>query len=296
MKKLTLILLLAIAKIGFAQNTDRNNAQQDTTLVYNSPMYTKDPVRSKWRPVVKRVGEFYQVSFYDRKDILQEVISFEDRELTVRKGAYTKFVKGKLKEKGDYDKGHRHGEWITYTNDGEEQKKIETYTYGKLDGKFIEYWLGNKEEGSYVNGKKSGIWKFTYKEGKIAGEESYDEIGKKISGKYYDKNGVEVKYEDLFSPPTYRGGLKDFYRYLSSEIKYPSQSAKQGIQGTVILSFSVKKNGDVEDVNIERSPNNELAIEAMRVLEMSPDWMPGKMFGEVVNVRYNIPIKFSLSR
>lgn len=296
MKKLTLILLLAIAKISFAQNTDRNNSRQDTTLVYNSPMYTKDPVRSKWRPVIKREGDFYQVSFYDRKDVLQEIISFEDRELTVRKGPYTKFVKGKLKEKGNYDKGHKNGEWITYTTDGEEQQKIETYSYGKLDGKFTQYWYGNKEEGNFANGKKYGNWIYTYKEGKTAGEESYDETGKKIISKYYDKNGGELKYEDLFSPPTYKGGLKAFYEYLSTEIKYPSQSAKQGIQGTVILSFSVKKNGDVEDVNIERSPNNELATEAIRVLEMSPDWIPGKMFGEVVNVRYNIPIKFSLNR
>src|SRR5690606_28717754 len=103
---LTLILLLAIAKIGFAQ--------QDTTLVYNSPMYTKDPVRSKWRPVVKRAGEFYQVTFYDRKNVMQEVISFEDKDLTVRKGPYLSYQKSKLKEKGNYDKGHKHGEWTTY--------------------------------------------------------------------------------------------------------------------------------------------------------------------------------------
>ncbi len=279
---------MAIAKIGFAQ--------QDTTLVYNSPMYTKDPIRSKWHPVVKRVGEFYQVTFYDRKDIMQEVISFEDKDLTVRKGPYISYNKNNLREKGNYDKGHKNGEWITYTNDGLQEKKIENYSYGKLDGKFVEYWQGNKEEGSYINGKKTGSWKFTYKDGKTAGEEAYDEGGNKIEAKYYDKNGNKVKYEDLFTPPTYKGGIREFYKYLSSEIKYPAQSAKQGTQGTVLLSFSVKKNGDVEAVNIEKAPNNELALEAVRVLNMSPDWMPGKMFGEVVNVRYNIPIKFSLNR
>lgn len=292
MKKLTLIAFLAIANTGFAQI----NAQQDTTLIYNSPMYTKDPVRSKWRPVIKKSGEFYQVSFYDKKDILQEVISFEDKELTIRKGAYTSYQKSKLKEKGSYEKGHKEGEWITYTSDGETPKKIENFNYGKLNGNYVAYWNGNKEEGSYINGKKTGNWKFTYKDGKTAGEEVYDQAGKKAEGKYYDSNGNPIKYEDLFGPASYEGGLKEFYKYLASEIKYPTQSAKQKIQGTVKLSFIVKKNGTIEDVEIVAAPNNELATEAIRVLELSEGWLPGKMFGEVVNTKYNIPIKFSLNR
>lgn len=286
MKKLTLILFLAIAKIGFAQ--------QDTTLIYNSPMYTKDPVRSKWRPVVKHVGEFYQVSFYDRKDVLQEIINFEDKNLSIRKGTYLSYQKGKPKEKGSYDKGHKNGEWTTYNSDGEILKKTENFTHGKLDGKYVEYWNGNKEEGNYLIGKKTGNWKFTYKEGNTAGEEVYDEAGKKVEGKYYDKEGKAIKYEDLFSPPTYEGGLKGFYKYLSSEMRYPSQSAKQRIQGTVKLSFIVKKNGEIEDIKILEAPNNELATEAIRVIELATDWIPGKQFGEAVSVKYNIPIKFSL--
>lgn len=287
MKLLTLILFLAITKIGFAQ--------QDTTLIYNSPMYTKDPIRSKWRPVVKHVGQFYQVTFYDRKDVMQEVISFEDKDLTVRKGPFTSYSKGKLREKGDYDKGHKHGEWTTY-NSTEQISKLENYVHGKLDGKYVKYWNGNKEEGNYINDKKTGNWMFTYKDGKPAGTEMYDDTGKKIEGKYYDKEGNTTKYEDLFAPPSYEGGLKEFYKYLSAEIKYPAQSVKQRIEGTVKLSFTVKKNGDIENVEVLSAPNNELATEAIRVLEMAPDWTAGKMFGEVVETRYNVPIKFSLRK
>jgi len=288
MKKLTLILFLTIAKIGFAQ--------QDTILVYNSPMYTKDPIRSKWRPVVKHAGEFYQVTFYDRKDVAQEVISFEDKDLTIRKGPYTSYQKGILKEQGAYDKGHKNGEWITYNSDGKTHRKVETFSYGKLDGRYIQYWNGNKEEGNYINGTKTGTWKFTYKEGKPAGAETYDETGKKLEGKYYDKEGNLAKYEDLFAPPSYEGGLKEFYKYLASEVKYPAQSLKQRIVGTVNLSFVVKKNGSIENVEILSAPNNELANEAIRVLEMAPDWAPGKMFGEIMETRYSIPIKFSLKK
>lgn len=291
MKKLTLILLLAITKIGFAQNS-----QQDTTLIYSSPMYTKDPVRSKWRPVIKHIGEFYQVSFFDRKDVLQEIISFEDRELTVRKGAYSSYQKGKLKEKGAYDKGHKNGEWIIYLSNGEQIKKTETFAHGKLYGKSVEYWDTNQiqKEGNYENDRKIGEWKLYYSDAKLAGKETYDVYGKKSQAEYFSKDGQVVKYDDLFAPPTYRGGIQEFYRFLAHSIKYPKQAAKDRIQGTVKLRFTVKKNGEVEDVEVTESPNQELADEARRVLQMSSDWIPGKMFGEVVNVKYNVPIKFSI--
>ena len=71
MKIVALSILLAITSACFAQ--------QDTTLVYSSSMYVKDPVRSQWRPVVKRNGELFAVAFYDKKDVMQEVINFEDQ-------------------------------------------------------------------------------------------------------------------------------------------------------------------------------------------------------------------------
>lgn len=64
--------------------------------------------------------------------------------------------------------------------------------------------------------------------------------------------------------------------------------------GAVYVSFTIKKDGSVEDVKVERSPNDELSEEAIRVVKKSRKWIPGKMFGEPVNVKYNIPINFAL--
>jgi len=290
MKNLFLILFLAIAKIGFAQ--------QDTTLVYNSPMYTKDPVRSKWRPEVKRDGEFYQVTFYDKKGVLKEIINFEDKNLTVRKGPYSSYQGTGIRDTGSYDKGHKHGEWVNYgiVNGERRIRKIENYYYGKLDGKFTENWPNQQiqQEGTYENGRKIGEWKLYYSNAKLAGKETYDVYGKKGQAEYFHKDGQQAKYENLFAPPSYKGGIQEFYRYLSDVMKYPKQSAKEGIEGTVMVRFTVKKNGGVEDVEAVKTPNDELADEAIRVVQMSSDWIPGKNFGEAVNVKYNIPIKFSL--
>jgi len=293
MKKLTLILLLAIAKIGFAQN-----AQQDTTLVYNSPMYTKDPIRSKWRPVIKRVGEFYQVSFYDKKDVLKEVISFEDKDLTIRKGPYASYYGPSIGDTGFYDKGHKHGEWINYSivNGEKKIRRIENYYYGKLDGKFRQNWPDEQlqQEGAYENGRKIGEWKFVYKDGKPAGKELYDAYGKKGTFEYFFNDGKPAKYDDLFSKPDFNGGMQAFYRHLASEIKYPKEAARAGVAGTVYVTFTIKKDGSIEDVQAVKSPSSELADEAIRVVERSPKWIPGKDFGDPVNVKYNLPIKFSL--
>ncbi len=287
---ITVCLLLFFANMSFAQ--------QDTTLVYNSPMYTKDPVRSKWKPVVKRMGDLFQVSFYDRKNLLKEVISFEDKELTIRKGPYKLYRELVLREEGAYDKGYKNGEWRTYiTVDGQPiVKKVEQYYYAKLHGKYIENWPNKQvmEEGNYEAGRKIGEWNLFYRDGKPAGKELYDVYGKKTDGQYFLNDGSPTNYDILFTKPTYKGGMQEFYKYLASEIKYPKQAAKDRIKGTVYLSFTVKTDGRVEDVQVIKSPDYELSDEAVRVVEKSRDWTPGKMYGETVNVRYNIPIKFSL--
>jgi TonB family protein len=293
MKNLAFLFLLAFTKTAFCQN-----AKQDTTLVYNSPMYTKDPLRSKWTPTVKRVGDLYQVTFFDKKNTAQEVISFEDKDLQVRKGEYIRYNGDKPKEKGTYDKGYKHGGWLSYNIDGS-IKKSEHFYYGKLDGEFAEYWNSSnqiKEQGKYETGRKIGLWKLFYLDGKLAGEENYDVYGKKEKSSYFHKNGERAEYEDLFAPPSYQGGINEFYRFLGTKIQYPRASYSNRIEGTVKLSFTVKKDGSVEEIEVVSAPNAELGDEASRVLSMSRNWIPGKQFGEEVNVKYNIPIKFSLRR
>jgi TonB family protein len=275
-------------------------AQQDTTLVYNSPMYTKDPVRSKWKPVAKRVGEFFQVSFYDRKGVLKEVISFEDKNLTVRKGPYTFYTGTNIATKGNYDKGHKHGEWTIYGVVGTDVmvRRIENYFYGKLHDKYTENWPNQKikNQGLYENGRKIGEWKTFYKDGSLAGSEIYDVYGKKTGSEYFFKDGSPAKYEDLFAKPTYKGGMQAFYQYLSETIIYPKQAQKDKISGTVHVSFTIKTDGSVENVEAVKSPDFELSDEAIRIVRKSTDWIPGKDFGEAVNVKFTIPIKFSLPR
>src|SRR5690606_25735533 len=149
------------------------------------------------------------------------------------------------------------------------------FAHGKLNGKYTEYWDGKQiqQEGAYENGKKVDEWKLYYNDGKLAGEEEYN-YGKKVYSKYFDKERQTMEYQKLFTPPSYKGGIQAFYHYLSQEINYPKIAAANNIEGTVILSFTIKKDGSVEDIEVVRSPDNELSEEAVRVLQFSSNWIP----------------------
>ena len=80
------------------------------------------------------------------------------------------------------------------------------------------------------------------------------------------------------------------YKYL----KYPKYAVENGIQGTVIVSFIVEKNGEVSNVEIVEGIHSTLDNEALKVVNASPKWTPGEIRGERVRTRLSIPIKFIL--
>lgn len=285
-------ILLCLLVCSFA-----GYAQQDTTLVYTS-FFAKDPLRAKWIAEPSKNGDYYQVSFFDNKRVLQEVINFEDKNFSIRKGPYIRYKNGKEIEKGNFKAGHKDSVWKTYSYDG--QKHFQTaennYAYAKMHGTQTYFWHNSqvKETGAYNLGKKLGVWKLFYSDGKTAGVEEYNDEGKKIKGEYFDATGKPVSYETLFSPPTFEGGLTEFYRYLSSTIKYPKEALSRRISGSVVLSLHVATTGKIKDIEVISSPDKSLSDEAVRAMQMAPRWIPGKQFGEIVQTKYNIPIKFTL--
>lgn len=104
-----------------------------------------------------------------------------------------------------------------------------------------------------------------------------------------DKNFIIV--EDM---PEFIGGEKEMLRYLKTNTKYPEIEKKLGNQGTVWVSFVVGKDGKIKNAKIERGVSKYLNQEALRVINSMPDWIPGKQRGKVVNVSYNLPVKFVL--
>ena len=94
--------------------------------------------------------------------------------------------------------------------------------------------------------------------------------------------------------PSYPGGMGALMQYLSSNIKYPVIAEENGIQGRVICTFVVERDGSITDVRIAKSVDPSLDKEAMRVVSSMPKWIPGKQNGSAVRVKYTLPVTFRL--
>ena len=102
---------------------------------------------------------------------------------------------------------------------------------------------------------------------------------------------VKPKVEQM---PSYPGGNGALMQYLSSHIKYPVIAEENGIQGRVICTFVVERDGSITDVRIAKSVDPSLDKEAMRVVSSMPKWIPGKQNGSAVRVKYTLPVTFRL--
>ncbi|UKK48833.1 energy transducer TonB [Prevotella sp. E9-3] len=94
--------------------------------------------------------------------------------------------------------------------------------------------------------------------------------------------------------PEFPGGQAALLKWISDHIKYPAVAEENGIQGRVVATFVVERDGSVTDVKIARSIDPSLDKEAIRVLKQMPKWIPGKQNGSAVRVKYTVPVTFKL--
>ena len=95
--------------------------------------------------------------------------------------------------------------------------------------------------------------------------------------------------------PEFPGGLDAFGKFLAENIKYPADSRNKEVQGRVLLSFIVEHDGTLSDIKVVRGLAKDLDQESLRVLSLSPKWIPGMQNGHAVRVAYAVPISFTLS-
>lgn len=107
-----------------------------------------------------------------------------------------------------------------------------------------------------------------------------------------NKNSV---YDVVEQMPSFPGGISGLRTYLNQNIRYPAEAQENCVQGRVVVSFVVGKDGHISDVTVLRSVDPSLDKEAVRVVRNMPRWTPGKQGGEPVRVRYNVPVSFRLN-
>ncbi|MDR2585089.1 MAG: energy transducer TonB [Prevotellaceae bacterium] len=105
----------------------------------------------------------------------------------------------------------------------------------------------------------------------------------------------EIRFEIVEEKPKFQGGSEqDFSKWVGERIIYPEVAKENGIYGRVTLSFVVGTDGRVSDVTVLRGVDPALDKEAVRVVQSSPRWTPGRQRDKAVKVRYNFPVIFQL--
>lgn len=110
-----------------------------------------------------------------------------------------------------------------------------------------------------------------------------------------DTNEENKIYDVVEQMPQYPGGKDKLTQYLAMSIRYPKEAEMAGMQGRVIGSFIVEKDGSLTGARIEKSVDKSLDAEALRIINEMPKWTPGMQDGEPVRVKCLVPITFRVS-
>ena len=94
--------------------------------------------------------------------------------------------------------------------------------------------------------------------------------------------------------PSFPGGDRKLMEYLESSIQYPPECKESCIQGRVIVTFVVERDGSISQAKVAKSLDPLLDAEALRVVNAMPKWIPGRQNGVTVAVKYTIPVTFRL--
>ena len=107
-----------------------------------------------------------------------------------------------------------------------------------------------------------------------------------------DENHIFGVVEQM---PSFPGGNKALMKFLDDNLRYPAEARAMGIQGRVVVTFVVERDGNIDSIKVVKKVSPELDREALRVIRLMPKWNPGKQNGKTVRTKYTIPVIFKPS-
>lgn len=184
---------------------------------------------------------------------------------------------GSVRLQGQYLDGHKVGVWEVY---GAKQVSIDydrkkTKSHYAIDS--LEVCLNNKE---------------SFKVSPYIRKRDYPEIYPLITNSqsfHVNKNEVFTIVEE---PPYFPNGSEVLGQFIGALIRYPEEALKNNIKGKVIIEFTIIEDGSTIDFNVIKGLGFGCEQEAIRVLKLLPDWVPGYQRGKPVRTKHQIPITF----
>lgn len=109
-----------------------------------------------------------------------------------------------------------------------------------------------------------------------------------------DNAGDDTVYNVVDVLAEFKGGDAECYKWLSEHIVYPKDCENKKVEGRVLVSFVIRKDGTITDVKAIRSPHLSLSKEAIRIVSEMPQWIPAKINGKDVSMRMTLPVVFKM--
>jgi protein TonB len=96
--------------------------------------------------------------------------------------------------------------------------------------------------------------------------------------------------------PYFIGGPAAYAAFLKANTHYPGQAIANKVEGRAIVKFVVEKDGHLSNIKLSHDPGAGLGEEAVRILQSSPKWSPGKVNNMPVRVQMFVFVNFTLPK
>lgn len=220
------------------------------------------------------------------------------------------YENGQRKDSGFYTKNFKTGTWKTWYENGNRasvSSYLSTFTQvemhrmrvtgqvpelGTRDGKFISWYSnGSKEsEGMFRNGAPDGVWEWFHPNGNRSTVETYRN-GLLSELTCYDTTGKETGDLCGISKPATLKGIGDFRSFLMDQLTWPPEAIRNRIEGTVIVSFRVDKQGKLQNLSIT-CYSDVLRNAVSGFFQMLPDWDPAVSHNRAIEWKETVEIPF----
>jgi len=260
-----------------------------------------------WGICSKKYASYYRKSYPDSSGMwivkdyykggqLQMLGKYSDKRLRKQQGpAVFYHFNGKVSMLGQYLNNKRVGLWKKYYLDGSiasmgkmaDDDNDSIWTYYNLDGTVFNTM-------NFINGLPDGESRWYYKSGKLSELAVYKKglVANKIS---YDENGTVMKDPPKDCDVEFPGGEKKLNSYLKNNLNYPEELRFDKKEGVVVFHFIVRKDGTIDNIELQKSDEPLFNKEALRVFSLIKFMNPARLHGQIIDRECILPINFSLT-